>query len=170
MQTQSPPQTCTGCRKQKNSEDFWRYNRTNLTCNACSERHRTRKAKTAAAAAQQNQPPAAALPLQNQGQNQQQAQQVQQPSSENPPTKVLRRDARNAYHNRDDHEHNQEQLEVARRSTAKVTSTTAVYTTRDGPVRGSQGVMQFARSGVKRKGPGMSRWGSLSARSTTSEG
>ncbi|GAB1731699.1 hypothetical protein NU195Hw_g4743t1 [Hortaea werneckii] len=72
MQTQTPPQTCTGCRKQKTSEDFWRYNRTNLTCNACSERHRTRKAKTAAAAAQQNQ-----------GQNQQQA---QQPSSENPPT------------------------------------------------------------------------------------
>ncbi|RMX85181.1 hypothetical protein D0869_04025 [Hortaea werneckii] len=76
MQTQTPPQTCTGCRKQKNSEDFWRYNRTNLTCNACSERHRTRKAKTAAAAAQQNQP----QPPQNQGQSQQQAQQAQQPS------------------------------------------------------------------------------------------
>ncbi|RMY55466.1 hypothetical protein D0863_13297 [Hortaea werneckii] len=82
---------------------------------------------------------------------------------------VLRRDARNAYHNRDDHEHNQEQLEVARRSTAKVTSTTG-YTTRDGPVLGTQRVMQFARSGVKRKGSGMSRWGSLSARSTISEG
>ncbi|RMZ04628.1 hypothetical protein D0864_02687 [Hortaea werneckii] len=50
---------------------------------------------------------------------------------------VLRRDVRNAYHNRDDHEHNQEQLEVARRSTAKVTSTTG-YTARDGPVLGSQ--------------------------------
>ncbi|KAK5134287.1 hypothetical protein LTR08_006716 [Meristemomyces frigidus] len=41
-------QTCTGCRKQKAPEDFWRFNRTNLTCNACSERHRTRKAKVAA--------------------------------------------------------------------------------------------------------------------------
>lgn len=79
---------------------------------------------------------------------------------------VLRRDARNAYHNRDDHEHNQEQLEVARKSTAKVTSTTAVYTTRDGPVRGSQSVMQFARRGVKRGGSGISSWGSLSARSS----
>ncbi|RMZ19383.1 hypothetical protein D0859_16625 [Hortaea werneckii] len=144
MQTQSPPQTCTGCRKQKNSEDFWRYNRTNLTCNACSERHRTRKAKTAAAAAQQNQPPPA-LPLQNQ-QQAQQAQQAQQPS--------------------DDHEHNQEQLEVARRSTAKVTSTTG-YTTRDGPLLGSQSVMQLARSRVKRKGSGISSWGRLSARSTS---
>ena len=46
-------QTCTGCRKQKAPEEFWRYNRTNLTCNACSERHRTRKAKVAA---QQTQP------------------------------------------------------------------------------------------------------------------
>ncbi|RMX94067.1 hypothetical protein D0868_12503 [Hortaea werneckii] len=158
MQTQTPPQTCTGCRKQKNSEDFWRYNRTNLTCNACSERHRTRKAKTAAAAAQQNQP----QPPQNQGQSQQQAQQAQQPS-ESTLTKLLRRGARNAYHNKDDHEHNQEQLEVARRT--KVTSTT-VYTTRDGPVLGSQSVMQLAPNKVKREGSGTPSWGCLSAKST----
>ncbi|KAI7088107.1 hypothetical protein KC356_g3632 [Hortaea werneckii] len=164
MQTQTPPQTCTGCRKQKNSEDFWRYNRTNLTCNACSERHRTRKAKTAAAAAQQNQP----QPPQNQAQNQQQAQQAQ-PLSEGTQTsmkEVLRRDARNAYHNKDDHEHNQEQLEIARSRMAKVTSTTG-YTIRDGPVLGSQSVMQLARGRVKRKGSGISSWGRLSARSTS---
>ena len=41
-------QTCTGCRKQKVPDDFIRFKRTNLTCNACSERHRTRKAKVAA--------------------------------------------------------------------------------------------------------------------------
>lgn len=43
-------QTCTGCRKQKASEEFQRYNRNNLTCNACSERHRMRKNKEKAAA------------------------------------------------------------------------------------------------------------------------
>jgi len=42
------PQTCTGCRKQKAGEEFWRRNRTNLTCNQCSERLRTRKAEVAA--------------------------------------------------------------------------------------------------------------------------
>ncbi|RMX77277.1 hypothetical protein D0869_10017 [Hortaea werneckii] len=152
MQTQTPPQTCTGCRKQKSPEDFWRYNRTNLTCNACSERHRTRKAKTAAAAAQQNQ--------------QQQAQQPQQPPEDTTTTsmkEVLRRGARNAYHNKDDHEHNQEQLEVVRRT--KATSTTPVYTTRHGPVVGSQRVMQLAPNRVKREGSGTSSWGCLSASS-----
>lgn len=43
-------QTCTGCRKQKAPEEFQRYNRNNLTCNTCSERHRTRKNKEKAAA------------------------------------------------------------------------------------------------------------------------
>ncbi|RMY90971.1 hypothetical protein D0862_09849 [Hortaea werneckii] len=138
MQTQTPPQTCTGCRKQKNPEDFWRYNRTNLTCNACSERHRTRKAKTAAAAAQQNQ---------------------QQGMRE-----VLRRDARNAYQNKDDHEHHQEQLEAARRT--EFTSTT-IYTTRDGPMLGSQSVMQLTPNKVKREGSKTSSWGRLSAKSTS---
>ncbi|KAK3631949.1 hypothetical protein LTR56_012423 [Elasticomyces elasticus] len=42
-------QTCTGCRKQKTPEEFWRRNRNNLTCNQCSERLRIRKAQVAAA-------------------------------------------------------------------------------------------------------------------------
>ncbi|TKA72795.1 hypothetical protein B0A55_07322 [Friedmanniomyces simplex] len=54
------PQTCTGCRKQKAQEEFWRRNRTNLTCNQCSERLRTRKqqmaAQKAAQGGQQQQP------------------------------------------------------------------------------------------------------------------
>lgn len=74
---------------------------------------------------------------------------------------VLRRGARNAYHNKDDHEHNQEQLEVARRTKA---TSPLVYTTRHGPVVGSQRVMQLAPNRVKRKVSGTSSWGCLSAR------
>ncbi|KAK3068547.1 hypothetical protein LTR53_013790 [Teratosphaeriaceae sp. CCFEE 6253] len=48
-QQMSEPQTCTGCRKQKPGEDFWRRKRNNLTCNQCSERLKIRKAAMAAA-------------------------------------------------------------------------------------------------------------------------
>ena len=76
---------------------------------------------------------------------------------------VLRRGARYAYHNKDDHEYNQEQLEIARRT--KVTSPSA-YTTRHGPVVGSQRVMHLTSNKNKREGPETSSWGCLSARST----
>ncbi|KAH9844479.1 hypothetical protein Tdes44962_MAKER01513 [Teratosphaeria destructans] len=51
MESPEGTQTCTGCRKAKPVEDFRRFNRQNLTCNACSERHRTRKNKDKANAA-----------------------------------------------------------------------------------------------------------------------
>lgn len=75
--------TCTGCRKPKPLAEFQRYGRKNLTCNACSERHRTRKAKAAAAAQQ----------TQQQQQQQDQSPQTQQPSQQAQPTQPHPADA-----------------------------------------------------------------------------